>query len=202
MISRRQFLAGLGTVVLPLPASAQAQWGMVRDFIGDVTLNGFPVTRQTALQPGQTLATGRDGNIRFTIGNDAFFLRPNSRLRLEGSRPSEPVLDFFRLVTGALGATFQRGMQRAIVTPTSTIGIRGTGVYIEAAPAWTYACTCFGTTEVSSSMNERFAVSAENHEARLIRPGVPIARTGFERHTNEEIAALEALVGRPNPFRS
>ena len=96
MLSRRRVLAGLGTVLVPLPASAQAQWGIVRDLIGEVTLNGFPVTRDTALQPGQTLATGRDGNVRFTIGADAFFLRPNSRLRLEGSRPSEPLIDFFR----------------------------------------------------------------------------------------------------------
>lgn len=202
MISRRHFLTGLATTLVPLPAPAQAQWGIVRDLVGDVTLNGYPVTRQSALQPGQTLATGADGHVRFTVGNDAFFLRPNSRLRLDGSRPSEPFIDFLRLLTGALGATFQPGMRRSIVTPTSTIGIRGTGVYLEAAAQWTYACTCFGTTEVSSSMNERFAVSADNHEARLIRPGVPIARASFERHTNEEMAALEALVGRPNPFRS
>jgi hypothetical protein len=202
MISRRHFVCGLGAALVPLPAAAQAPWGVVRDLIGEVTLNGYRVTRDTALQPGQTLATGADGQIRFTVGNDAFFLRPNSRLRLDGSRPSEPFIDFLRLVTGALGATFERGRPRSIVTPTSTIGIRGTGVYLEAAADWTYACTCFGTTELSSSANERLAVSAERHEARLVRSGVPIARAAMERHTSEEIAALEALVGRPNPFRS
>src|SRR3954471_23795846 len=202
MISRRHFLAGLGTALLPLPAPAQPSWGVVRELSGEVTVNDFAASRQRALQPGQTLRTGADGRVWFTIGNDAFFLRPNSRLRLDGSRSSEPIIDLLRLVTGALGATFQRGMRRSIATATATIGIRGTGVYIEATPAWTYACTCFGTTEVSSSLNERFAVSAQSHEARLIRPGVPIARTSFERHTNEEMAAREALVGRPNPFRS
>lgn len=202
MISRRHFIAGAGCALLPFRVSAQAPWGVVRDLVGEVTLNGVRVSRQTALQPGQTLATGADGNIRFTVGNDAFFLRPNSRLKLDATRPSEPFIDFLRLLTGALGATFQRGMQRAIVTPTSTIGIRGTGVYIEAASDWTYACTCFGTTEVSGVMNERFPVPAQRHEARLIQAGMPIARAGFERHTDEEIAALEALVGRPNPFRS
>jgi hypothetical protein len=29
---------------------------------------------------------------------------------------------------------------------------------------------------------------------------MPITRAAFERHTNEEMAALEELVGRPNPF--
>src|SRR3954469_16461001 len=202
MISRRHFVAALGSAILPLAASAQARIGVIRDLSGEVTLNGFAAARQSALQAGQTIATGADGHVRFTVGNDAFFLRPNSRIRLDASRPAEPFIDLLRLLTGALGATFERGMRRTLVTPTSTIGIRGTGVYLEAAPQWTYACTCFGTTEVSSSMNEAFEVAAQNHAARLIRPGVPIACAGMERHTNEEIAALEALVGRPNTFRS
>ena len=209
MITRRHFIAGLGSTLLPLPASAQAQWGIVRELAGEVTLNGFPVSRNSALQPGQTLATGADGHIRFTIGTDAFFLRPNSRLRLDGSQPSQPLIDFLRLVTGALGATFERGMRRSIVTHTATIGIRGTGVYIEAGPDITYACTCFGAAEISStptgSMMESVAVATENHQARHIRAesamGMRITHAGFERHTNEEMAALEALVGRPNPFQ-
>lgn len=200
MISRRHFIAGLGGVLLPLPTPAQERWGVVRDVTGEVTVNGFAVTRQTALRSGQTLRTGPDGRISFTIGNDAYFLRPNSRLTLDTSRPSEPFVNFLRLLTGALGGTFQRGNVRMVTTPTSTIGIRGTGVYVETAADFTYACTCFGTTEVSSQAMERQAVSSQNHEARLIRPGVPIARAGFERHTDEEMAALESLVGRPNPF--
>jgi hypothetical protein len=30
--------------------------------------------------------------------------------------------------------------------------------------------------------------------------GMRIVPAGFERHTNEEMARLEALVGRANPF--
>ena len=200
MISRRQFVATLGTTLLALPASAQSRIGVIRDISGDVTLNGFAASPQSALQAGHTIATGADGQVRFTVGNDAFFLRPDSRMRLDTSRPGEAFIDFLRLLTGALGSTFERGMRRTIVTPTSTIGIRGTGVYLEAAPDWTYACTCFGTTEVSSSIHERFEVMAQHHEARLIRRGVPIARAAMERHTDEEMAALEALVGRRHPF--
>ena len=159
MISRRQFVAALGTALLPLPSSAQSRSGAIRELTGEVTLNGFAATRQSTLRTGHTIVTGADGQVRFTVGNDAFFLRPNSRMRLDTSLPGEAFLDFLRLLTGALGATFERGMRRSIVTPTSTIGIRGTGVYLEATPDWTYACTCFGTTEVSSSINEKFEVS-------------------------------------------
>lgn len=200
MISRRHFIAGLGGALVPLPALSQERWGVVREVSGDVTVNGFAVTRQTALRSGQTLRTGPDGRISFTIGADAYFLRPGSRLYLDTSRPAEPFVNFLRLLTGALGGTFLRGNQRTVSTPTSTIGVRGTGVYVETAAGFTYACTCFGTTEISSLAMERQAVSGQGHEARLIRPGMPIARAGFERHTSDEIAALEALVGRPNPF--
>jgi len=205
MISRRHFIAGLGGVLVPLPALSQERWGVVREVSGEVTVNGFAVTRQTALRGGRTLRTGPDGRITFTIGNDAYFLRPNSRLHLDTSRPSDPFVNFLRLLTGALGGTFERGNARTVSTPTSTIGIRGTGVYVEAGTDWTYACTCFGTTDITATPAGTTAysasVSADNHQARLLRAGMPIVRVGFERHTSEEIAALEALVGRPNPFR-
>jgi hypothetical protein len=194
--------------LLPLRATAQVPLGVVRDLSGEVTLNDNRITREHGLQAGQTLRTGANGSISFTIGSDAFFLRSNGTLRLEASRTREPFVDLLRLVTGALGATFARGMRRSIVTPTATIGIRGTGVYLEADGEVTYACTCFGATEIltapSGSMMESVAVATENHVARRIHrqsmSGVRIVAAPFERHTNEEIARLEALAGRPNPF--
>jgi len=202
MTSRRQFFATFAAL-LPLPAAAQAPWGVVHELVGDVTLNDFPLTRQSALQAGQTIRTGADGRVWFSIGTDAYFLRPNSRLRLDASRSKEPIIDFLRLVTGALGATFARGTRRTLIAPTATIGIRGTGVYLEAAPDVAYFCTCFGSTELSSTatgqMMESIPISSERHVARRITrdAGVPAP---FERHTSEEIARLEQLVGRPNPF--
>ena len=210
MSSRRHFLFGLGGALLPLPAIAQAPSGVVHELRGEVTLNDVPLTRASALQAGQTLRTGADGRVGFSIGADAYLLRGNSRLRLDASRPSEPVIDFLRLVTGALGATFARGARRSLIAPTATIGIRGTGIYLEAAPEVAYLCTCFGATEIltapSGAMMETVAVSTENHQARLIHreamSGMRIVPAAFQGHTNEEIAQLEALVGRPNPFKS
>jgi hypothetical protein len=202
MTSRRHFLATFAAL-LPLPAAAQAPLGVVHELVGEVTLNDVQLTRQSALQAGQTVRTGADGRVWFSIGADAYFLRPNSRLRLEASKPREPVIDFLRLVTGALGATFARGMRRTLIAPTATIGIRGTGVYLEAAPDVVYFCTCFGSTEIltpSGSMMRDVAVTTENHQARMMMTGNRIMRAGFERHSNEEMARLEALVGRANPF--
>jgi len=201
MTSRRHFLSTFATL-LPLPAAAQAPFGVVHELVGDVTLSDVPLTRQSALQAGQTIRTGAGGRVWFSIGADAYFLRPNSRLRLDASKPREPIIDFLRLVTGALGATFQRGSRRTLIAPTATIGIRGTGVYLEATPDVVYFCTCFGSTEIlapSGGIVENVAV-ATAHQARMMMTGNRIMRAGFDRHTNEEMARLEALVGRANPF--
>ena len=113
------------------------------------------------------------------------------------------MIDLLRLVTGAPGATFARGMRRTLITPTATIGIRGTGIYLAAAPDAAYLCTCFGSTDIvtlPSGATGNVAVAAQYHQARRIhREGIVPAP--FEGHTNEEMARLEALVGRPGPFR-
>ena len=200
MTSRRDFL--IASVLLPLPTAAQAPFGVVHELVGDVTLSDVPLTRQSALQAGQTIRTGANGRVWFSIGGDAYFLRPNSRLRLDASKPREPVIDFLRLVTGALGATFARGRRRTLIAPTATIGIRGTGVYLEATPDIAYFCTCFGATEIlapSGSTIENVAAT-ESHQARMMMTGMRIVPARMERHTNEEMARLEALVGRAYPF--
>ena len=173
-------------------------------------LNGFPMARNSAILPGHTVTTGRDGRVWFTVAGDAFFLRSGSELRLRADGPSNLLIDALRLVTGAMGATFGRNRPRNVYTPTVTIGIRGTGVYLETSAQETYACNCFGAVEMNSvqtgAMMERVQVMTENHQARRIhrdpQMGMRIVRAPFERHTNEEIIRLEAIAGRPSPFRT
>ena len=204
MTPRRHFLATLA-VLLPLPAAAQTAWGVVHELVGEVTLDGVPLTRNAALQAGQTIRTGTDGRVWFSIGADAYFLRPNSRLRLDASKPREPIIDLVRLFAGALGATFRPGSRRQLTAPTVTIGIRGTGVYLETAPEVTYFCACFGSTEILSPGGRTIeTVGGGKHQARLMHTdttgAMRIAPAGMDRHTNEEMARLEALVGRAYPF--
>lgn len=203
---RRRFLADCTALaagaLLPLPAAAQ--WGLVHEISGEVLLNGARMARNSAIRAGQTITTGRDGRIWFSVAGDAYFLRPGSELRLRPAGARDTLIEALRLVTGALGATFGRGPARAVYAQTVTIGIRGTGIYVETTPQETYACTCFGSTELmsvsSGSMMEALAVSAENHLARRISAD-RVVPAPFERHTSEEISRLERLAGRPNPFQ-
>jgi hypothetical protein len=97
------------------------------------------MVRHHAIQPGHTIATGPDGRVWFSVAGDAFFLRPGSELRLRPAGALDTAVEALRLVSGALGATFRRGVRRTVHTPTVTIGIRGTGIYLEATPQETYA---------------------------------------------------------------
>jgi len=207
-MNRRRFLAASLGTLLPLPVSAQS--ATIHELSGEVRIDGYRMARNSAVFPGQTIDTGADGQIWFTVGGDAYFLRPGSRLKLISNQARGTLVDVLRLVTGALGATFLPGRQRMVVASTATIGIRGTGVYVEANREETYACTCFGSTEMistaSGTMMESVIVAAENHQARrLLRDpqiGMRVQRAAFERHTSAEIARLESLAGRPNPFRT
>jgi len=206
-MDRRRFVknsAVLGAgALLPLAGAAQAQFGTVHELAGQVLLNGRPMARNSVIQPGQTITTGSDGRIWFTLAGDAFFLRPGSELRLSPS-VRDSVIEALRLITGALGATFRRGAQRSVATQTVTIGIRGTGIYVQTAQDATYVCTCFGTTELSAlSGADTARVSATHHSGRAIRRGdtsIRAAEMSLMPHTDEEMSRLERLAGRPYPF--
>jgi len=196
---RRQFIRDgallAAGALLPLPAAAQ--WAEIHELAGDVRLDGRRIARNVAIQGGQTLSTGADGQIWFTLAGDAYFLRPGSELRLRGFPGRDKLIEVLRLITGALGATFARGPRRSVVTDTVTVGIRGTGVYVATGPGQTYACTCFGVAEVNG-----LTVSGTNHSARLLRRGeAHLQMAPFEGHTSEEIGRLESLAGRPYPFK-
>jgi hypothetical protein len=203
---RRRFLSSTAALAagafFPLPASAQ--WGTIHAMSGQVLLNGRPMARNAVVRAGQTISTGPDGQVWFTVAGDAFFLRAGSELRLRPGSVRDTVIEALRLVSGALGATFARGARRTVVTQTITIGVRGTGIYLETAPQETYACTCFGSTELlsldSGGVMEGVTASGQKHVARRIGADGVTAPAAFERHTNEEMSRLERLAGRPNPF--
>jgi len=118
------------------------------------------------------------------------------------------VLTGLRIVTGAVLSVFSPGERRALYTPTATIGIRGTAVYIEAEEARTYVCTCYGEAEIVSAMDPsaREVVSTKHHEQPryVMGMGAPQMLMGAPvvNHTDAELTFLEALVGRRPPFVS
>jgi hypothetical protein len=174
---------------------------------GDVMVNDKPATLQTRIGPTDTIQTAKDAEIVYVVGENSFILRAASRVTLEGPERGSMILSGFRLVTGALLSVFPQRRPLRLATQTATIGIRGTGVYLEAEPKQTYFCTCYGAADVAAT-NDRESketVTSMHHDRPIYiladeKPGQNIRRAPFINHTDQELALIETLVGRTPPF--
>jgi hypothetical protein len=175
---------------------------------GPVTLNGNPVTAETRIGPGDRLATGRGATLIAVVGRDGILLRENSELEL--AAVGRVVRRGFRLITGALLSVFdpQQRDRIEITTRTVALGIRGTGIYTEAAEDRSYVCVCYGTVDLASTGGkpETERIVSRYHDAPryvLAAPdasGRRIVPAPFINHTDAELMMLEALLGRTVPF--
>jgi hypothetical protein len=174
----------------------------IYELAGPVTINGQPVSRDARIAAGDVVETGKRGRIVFVVGTDAYFVRENSRLELEGSGFLATTL---RIAAGAVLSVFGKG-ERLVRGPTSTIGIRGTGLYIEAEPDMTYVCTCYGEVNIAAADDPTISenIVSRHHDApRYVLAdgaGERIRPAPFKNHTDIELMLLEALVGRTPPF--
>lgn len=194
---------GAGAQVLGRVPKPLAQGQSIYDVTGPVMVNGKLITREARIGPNDTVETGKGARAIFVVGSDAFLLRDNSRLEMKGG---DSLVNQLRLVTGALLSVFGKG-KRFVSGPTSTIGIRGTGLYLEAEPERTYVCTCYGDTDIAAiddpTITER--IVSVHHEAPryvLARPekGKRIIPAPFKNHDDLELMLIESLVGRAPPF--
>ena len=136
--------------------------------------------------------------------------------RFEASKPASDntagsgavalLISGLRMLTGKL-LTVSRHSPMQVHTVTATIGIRGTGFYVEADPEQTYFCTCYGTTDVVASADSasKTTVISTHHSRPLYilkdqSQGNNIRNAPFINHTDQELTLIEALVGRTTPF--
>lgn len=171
---------------------------------GEVRVNDRPAQRGMEVGPGDVVTTGRGSEAVFVVGRDAFMARAGSRVELSG--PAQAAITGLRIVTGALLSVFEPGRPRRVQTATATIGIRGTGIYIEVEKQRTYACTCYGEAELVpvDEPKEAEIVRTRHHDQpRYIHAkGMPrmIEEAPVINHTDAELILLESLVGRKVPF--
>lgn len=174
---------------------------------GDVTVNGRRATTDTLIQAGDHVRVGKDGRLVAAVGDTALLMRANSSVRIGGLRL---LVRSLRATGAILGVFGRRDAANAlqIHTPTATIGIRGTGVYLEADVDKSYICTCYGKVDIGASHNpkERETITTRHHDApRWVhakpQDGKRITPAGFLNHSDEELMMLESLVGRTVPFQ-
>lgn len=212
MTTRRTVLAGaagaglsvnLGWLGELLAADRVARG--VHTVAGDVTINGAAAAPGMQVRAGDSVITGPNGDVVFVVGRDAFMIRPESRVELL-RKGNSPLLSGLRILSGRILSVFSRGPRRNIEAPTATIGIRGTAVYVEAAPDRTYVCTCYGTVDLASrddpSARETIRTKHHDQPRYVMASGAPQMLMGAQvvNHTDAELILLEGLVGRKPPF--
>ena len=213
---RRRWLSRVGASALA--AQLAAQFAVLRQALaagsvekgvhrlrGDVRVNGVPAKEGMDVKAGDVVTTGPGSEVVFVTGKDAFLVRANSRVEAQGTAGAL-ALAGLRVVTGAVLSVFSPGERKRLSTPTATIGIRGTAVYLEAEDARTYVCTCYGEAEIVSAMDPaaRETVRTQHHEQPryVMGMGAPqmIMGAPVVNHTDAELTMLENLVGRWPPF--
>ena len=207
-------LFATGTAGLSLPAWAMGKipeplppGRSIYRLSGKVRIDGRNATLETPITFRSVIETGADGNIVFAVGKDAFILRSHGRLEMQGS---DIILTGLRLVTGKLLSVFgkRKPKQRlGVSTAVATIGIRGTGVYLESEPEQTYVCTCYGKADLASiadTQSKETVITKHHDSPRYILAKAPagqsIRQAPVINHTDEELELIESLVGRSVPF--
>ena len=170
-------------------------------------VNGRRANLDSRIQGGDVVSTSDNSEVIFAVGSDSFILRSNSEMEIEGGGFFVQTL---RMLTGSVLSVFGKragNQQLTMNSSTATIGIRGTGVYMESEPGLTYLCTCYGQVGLYSNqdLNDSELITATHHDApkyitdRKIRDS-HIRPAPFKNHTDAELKILEAIVGREVPF--
>jgi hypothetical protein len=200
--SRNVVAQVLGSRPAPLPKGKS-----IYRIEGQVLVDGQPATPDTQIAANSSIQTGKDSEVIYAVGETAHLQRAESQVTMETTEPRSMVVSGLRVLTGKILSVFPTGKAVRMTTRNASIGIRGTGVYMESDPEQTYFCTCYGTADIASTNDptSRETVVSRHHNRPLYvltgqQPGRNIRLAPFIDHTDQELMLIEALVGRAPPF--
>jgi hypothetical protein len=174
----------------------------VNQLKGAATVNGLPAAVGTPVTARDKIATGPGSMAVVVVKGDAFLVRENTSIEFG---ESAGVLSRIVVGNGRLLSVFAK-KPVAIKAADASIGIRGTGVYLEVSPEEVYFCLCYGEAVIEGpGMTAARVVKTTHHEEPLLitrSGGTMKAEPGpFRNHTDDELTMLEALCGREPPFK-
>lgn len=167
---------------------------------GTATVNGRPAAVGTPVTPRDRIATGPGSTAVVVVSDDAFLVRENTTFEFADSRG---VLSSILIQSGRVLSVF--GKKPVVIKArTATIGIRGTGAYLEVDPDKVYFCLCYGEADLDGPGMSTKRIKTTHHESPLVITdggGTMAAVPGpVVNHTDDELMLLESLVGREPPF--
>jgi hypothetical protein len=167
---------------------------------GSLRVNGLEARVGTPVKVGDRLVTGAKSEAVVVVGKDAFLMRSASVVEFKGE---QGVLHDLLIASGGVLSVFSK-KPVTIKAATASIGIRGTGAYIEVLSSEVYFCLCYGEASVAGpGMTDKLVHTTHHEEPLLIRMDGSTLRADpgpFRNHTDAELVMLESLVGREPPF--
>jgi len=175
----------------------------VHQIDGVVHVNGQQAHVGTPVRPGDRVTTGQASQAVVVVGGDAFLLRSKTTIEL-GKGPDGLTSQLLLAAGGVLSVFSKKPL--VVKAATASIGIRGTGAYLEMQPGGAvYFCLCYGEAVIDGpGMASGRVVKTSHHEEPLMLredgSAMKIEPGPFMNHTDAELVMLEALVGREPPF--
>jgi hypothetical protein len=167
---------------------------------GSATVNGQAAKIGTPVKAGDRIATGASSQAVVVLGQDALLLREKTIVEMRGR---ESTLTELLISSGKVLSVFSK-KPVSIKAATATIGIRGTGAYLEVDDADVYFCLCYGEAVLQGpGMADKVVKTTHHEQPLLVRAGlgtVTADAAGFKNHSDDELILLESLVGREPPF--
>jgi hypothetical protein len=192
--------AGASGLISEVLAKGDLPPGLAR-LEGGATVNGRDARIGTPVAVGDRIVTARGSQAVIVVGADAFLLRSQTTIEIGGNQGA---LSSLLITTGKVLSVFSK-KPVAIKAASATIGIRGTGAYVEVNPDSVYFCLCYGEALVEGpGMANAREVKTTHHESPLLLRddgGIMKVEAGpFQNHSDAELILLESLVGREPPF--
>ena len=204
-MKRREWISAVGALSLSsIVAEALAKGDVppgVARLDGAASVNGREAKIGTPVNLGDRVVTGKSSQAVIVVGSDAFLMRSSTTIEVQGS---QGILSNMLVSAGQVLSVFSR-KPVAIKAASASIGIRGTGCYIEIYPESVYFCLCYGEALVEGpGMASAREVKTTHHESPLMLRddgGIMKVEPGpFQNHSDAELILLESLVGREPPF--
>ncbi len=210
-LTRRQFLSYSSALSLSLylPNNSLAASnstrlnGIIHELEDEVFVNKNIANKITTIKSGDIVSVAYGGRLIFSMGEDTYLVKGGSSLVVESH--NNVTVSGLRLLTGGLLAAFgKRKTPTTIYTRTATIGIRGTGVYLNSQPENLYFCTCYGSTDLHLGRHHTEHIQSTHHHALEITGNsektMVMKATQVLNHTDEELRLIEQYSGRKPTF--
>lgn len=179
----------------------------IQSLTGSAAINGKDAKAGSAVNPGDRVSTGKNSLAVVVVGKDAYLLRDGTNVAFEQSQSKPGVLESVLISTGKVLSVFAKRSENGVRVraANATIGIRGTGCYIEVQDTRTYFCLCYGEAAIDGAgMAQSKIIKTTHHESPVWlddRGGVmKVESAGFVNHNDSELIMLEKLCGREPPF--